>query len=127
MLKGFRNTWLGRCMALILGLHLFNISIDTVDQHIEAVPENLSFNDQESFTELIAEQILGWENAFPEIDDVDHENSKKLQKNAKIQLFPPYALESIPSAMSHLKVAFFDLLPPLLAGYSIPLLAPPKV
>lgn len=110
-----------------MGLHLFNISIDTVDRYDENVPEDLSFNDQESFTELIAEQILGFEDAFPEMDDVDHKNTKKLQKTTKIQLFPPYALENIPSAMCHLKVAFFDILPPLLTGFENQLTPPPKV
>ena len=68
-----------------MGLYLLNISVDTADPNPEHVPEDLSFNDQESFVELIIEQVLGYENAIKEYDDHDTEDHTK-KKSVKIDL-----------------------------------------
>ena len=62
-----------------MGLYLFNISIDTADPNPESIPEDLSFNDQESFAEIVLEEFLGFEDAFKEYDDHDtgDHNKKK--------------------------------------------------
>lgn len=60
-------------ICLMMGLHLFNISVDVPDKSSEFYAENLSYNDQESIIEFFVEKILGFKDAFTEYDDVDHE------------------------------------------------------
>lgn len=68
-----------------MGLYLFNISVDTTDPNPEHIPEDLSFNDQESIIEIILEKVLGYEDTIKEYDDHDTEDHNK-QKNIKIDL-----------------------------------------
>lgn len=68
-----------------MGLYLLNISVDTTDPSPEYIPEDLSFNDQESIVEIVVEKILGFENAIKEYDDQDTEDQNK-KKNVKIDL-----------------------------------------
>lgn len=72
-----------------LGLYFFNISVDTVDANPNHLPEDLSFNDQESIIEIIVEKVLGFENAIAEHDDPDTENHTK-KNNLKIEFIPFY-------------------------------------
>ncbi|WP_339878576.1 hypothetical protein [uncultured Algoriphagus sp.] len=65
-----------------MGLYLFNLSVDTSDPNPRHIPEDLSINDQESMVELVAEQILGMEDAFEEFDDTDSEDQTS-KKNLK--------------------------------------------
>lgn len=66
-------------------LYLLNISVDTADPNPEHIPEDLSFNDQESIVEIVVEKVLGFEDAIKEYDDHDTEDHNK-QKNIKIDL-----------------------------------------
>lgn len=68
-----------------MGLYLLNISVDTADPSPEHLPEDLSFNDQESLVELVVEMIFGFENAIKEYDDHDTEEHNN-KKNLKIDL-----------------------------------------
>ncbi len=68
-----------------MGLYLLNISVDPADPNPDHIPEDLSFNDQESIVEIIVEKILGFENAFKEYDDQDSEDHNK-KNNIKIDL-----------------------------------------
>lgn len=68
-----------------MGLYLLNISVDTADPNPDHIPEDLSFNDQESIIEIVLEKILGYEDAIKEYDDHDNEEHNK-QKNIKIDL-----------------------------------------
>jgi len=68
-----------------MGLYLLNISVDTADPNPEHIPEDLSFNDQESIVEIVVEKILGFEDAIKEYDDHDNEDHNK-KKNVKIDL-----------------------------------------
>ena len=68
-----------------MGLCLLNISVDTADPKPEHIPEDLSFNDQESIVEIIVEKVLGFEDAIKEYDDHDTEDHNK-KKNVKIDL-----------------------------------------
>ena len=68
-----------------MGLYLLNISVDTADPNPECIPEDLSFNDQESIVEIIVEQVLGYENAIKEYDDYDTEDHNR-KKNVKIEV-----------------------------------------
>ncbi len=68
-----------------MGLYLLNISVDTADPNPEHIPEDLSFNDQESIVEIVVEKVLGFEDAIKEYDDHDTEDQNK-KKNVKIEL-----------------------------------------
>ncbi|WP_225444170.1 hypothetical protein [Echinicola arenosa] len=72
------STWL-RFLWGIMGWYLLNISVDAADPFPNYVPEDLTFNDQESLVEIFIEKILGFENAIPEYDDPDTEDHN--QKN----------------------------------------------
>jgi hypothetical protein len=69
-----------------MALYLFNISADIEDPNPEFVPEDLSFNDQESIIEIFVEKVLGYENAIDEYDDHDTEDQQK-KKNVKVDVF----------------------------------------
>ena len=66
-----------------MALYLLNISVDTPDPYPEHIPEDLSFNDQESIIEIVLEQFLGYEDAIKEYDDHDTEDYNK-KENVKI-------------------------------------------
>lgn len=68
-----------------MGLYLLNISVDTADPSPAHIPEDLSFNDQESIVEIVIEKILGFENAIKEYDDHDTEDHNK-KKNVEVDL-----------------------------------------
>lgn len=68
-----------------MGLYLFNISVDAPDTDPEHIPEDLSFNDQESIVEIVVEKVLGFEDAIKEYDDHDTEDHNN-KKNVKIDL-----------------------------------------
>lgn len=57
-------------------LHFINVSIDIVDPSPSYIPEDLSYNDQESVIEFIFEKVLGFTNAFEEYDDNDNGDYK---------------------------------------------------
>lgn len=76
----FRSFW------LLMALHILNCSIDTPDAHPDYVPEDLAYNDIESISELVLEQILGFENAVAEHDEHDTEDGTSFDI-AKILLF----------------------------------------
>lgn len=68
-----------------MGLYLLNISVDTADPNPEYIPEDLSFNDQESIIEIVVEHVLGYEDAIKEYDDHDTEDHNK-KSSVKIDL-----------------------------------------
>lgn len=72
-----------------MALYLLNISVDMADPMPRFVPEDLSFNDQESIVEIVVEQVLGHKDAFEEFDDADSSdhNNKTV---VKIDLVPPF-------------------------------------
>ncbi|MDX1905040.1 MAG: hypothetical protein SFU27_12860, partial [Thermonemataceae bacterium] len=56
-----------------MGIHILNFSIDSPDSHSDDIPEDLSYNDIESFFEIFVENVLGYENAIEEHDEDDAE------------------------------------------------------
>lgn len=105
MLKKIRNNTFSRFLWGFMGIYLLNISVDTSDPTPNHVPENLSFNDQESILEILIEKVLGFEDAFKEYDDNDAEdynsntllkvtfiaqkNNEKVLKNIFFQILKP--------------------------------------
>lgn len=76
----FRYFW------LFMALHILNCSVDSPDAHPDYVPEDLAYNDIESISELVLEQILGFENAVAEHDEHDTEEGASFGV-AKILLY----------------------------------------
>lgn len=71
MILAIRNTYFLRSLWIVMAIIILNCSIDAPDKYGDHVPENLSYNDQESFIELFLETILNLGNVIPESDDVD--------------------------------------------------------
>lgn len=60
---------------------MLNMGIDTTDPNPQHIPEELTFNDQESSFEIVIETVLGYEDAIKEYDDIDaegHNTNKKV-------------------------------------------------
>lgn len=57
-----------------MALYMLNISVDSADPNPNHIPEDLTFNDQESIIEIVLEKILGYEDAIKEYDDTDMED-----------------------------------------------------
>lgn len=85
MFSQIRNSVFTKILWGLMGLYLLNISVDSTDPNPEHIPEDLSFNDQESIIEIVLEKILGYEDAIKEYDDHDTKDHNK-QKNIKIDL-----------------------------------------
>ena len=64
-----------------MGLYLLNISVDPADLNPDHIPEDLSFNEQESIVEIIVEKILGYEDAITEYATQDNEDNNKKHKD----------------------------------------------
>lgn len=87
MLSALRNSVFTRYVWGIMALYFINSSVDTVNVFHNNVPENLSYNDQESIIELIAEQVLGFSDAVPEYEDEDSEKRSQLEKKSSATVF----------------------------------------
>src|SRR5689334_12178576 len=70
-----------RVACFLLAVHFLNFSIDPVDLHPNTVPEDFSVNDIESFTELVAEDVLGYEDCFAEHEEADDDKSAPVPVN----------------------------------------------
>ena len=102
----------------MMGLYLLNISVDTADPYPEHIPEDLSFNDQESIVEIIIEKVLGYENAIAEYDDHDTEDHKKksnVKTDLSVCLITSY--KSIPLFFKERKQRFLDYEACLASGF----------
>ncbi|KIX22729.1 hypothetical protein SY27_02610 [Flavobacterium sp. 316] len=78
MIDKIRNSTFYRLIWGLLALHLLNVSIDNPDPNPNHIPEDLTYNEQESIVEFVIEKLLGFENAIAEYDDPDtEEHSKK--------------------------------------------------
>ncbi|WPP52771.1 hypothetical protein [Catalinimonas niigatensis] len=85
MIAQIRHSLFTKILWGVMGLYLLNISVDTEDPNPQHIPEDLSFNDQESIVEIIVEKLLGFENAIEEYDDLDTEEQEQ-KNNIKIDL-----------------------------------------
>tara|TARA_R100001015_G_C4561253_1_gene121068 strand:+ start:116 stop:451 length:336 start_codon:yes stop_codon:yes gene_type:complete len=68
-----------------MAVYLLNISIDPADPNPENIPEDLSFNDQESIIEVVVEKFLGFEDAIKEYDDNDSDDNQN-KKQFKVDI-----------------------------------------
>lgn len=94
----FRYFW------VLMALHILNCSIDAPDALPDSVPENLSFNDIESISELFLEQFMGYENAVEEHEEPDSSDGLSFEI-AKILLYcQPSFIFSVPQNFKHIAV-----------------------
>jgi hypothetical protein len=65
-----------------MAVHIFNCSVDTPDAQPDYVPEDLSYNDMESVSEIVLEKVLEINNAVAEHEenDTDDGNGFDLKK-----------------------------------------------
>jgi len=73
-MKWFRENKAFKMVWLLLAIHILNASIDPPDAHPQSEPEDLSYNEIESFAELVAEDMMDIENAMPEHDEQDNDD-----------------------------------------------------
>lgn len=112
---------LSKCLWGLMAVYLFNISIDPADPNPEHIPEDLSFNDQESIVEIVLEQFMGFEDAIKEYDDNDSDNNKT-KNNLSIDLLslkngitnnesdhPLYIVQLYPDFELKIVKGFFDI------------------
>jgi len=87
----------------MLAIQILNVSIDAID--FKPFQSNLvlsEFNDQNSITEFITEQVLGYKNLFPESCSKSQKQNS-LQKHACIKLINgdlPIALQENTASLS---------------------------
>lgn len=74
MSKRQHISYLNRIISLLLAIYILNFSIDSRDANPDAIAEDLSFNDIESFYEFVLEDVFGIENAVDEYDERDEED-----------------------------------------------------
>jgi hypothetical protein len=72
--------------CILMALHLLNCMVDVPDATGRFVPEELDYNDMESLVEVVAEQLMGFENCFPEYDDVDTEDQSTFKVKKILEL-----------------------------------------
>lgn len=86
-MKFLRNNIISRIFCFLLALHIFNVSVDMPDAQPDYVSEDLTFNDQESFVELVLEKVLGIDNAVAEHDEADETNSQNFEMSKDFKLY----------------------------------------
>lgn len=87
MLNAIRKNRNLRFFCAFMALYLLNCSVDTNDIRPSYIPEDLSFNDQESLVEIIIEKVFNYENAIPENEDTDSENNQIVKKTISNSFF----------------------------------------
>ena len=101
-----------------MAFYLLNICVDNPDAQPNHIPEDLSFNDQESLIEIFVEKILGYENAIAEYDDHDPEEHNKSKKSRIDNFLPQDTLCKNPDqSKENRKQQFADLPGTLPRGY----------
>jgi hypothetical protein len=70
-----------RLFCLLMAFYVLNVSIDAPDGYVKPdsrgeYHEDLSFNEIESFSELVLEDVFDFKNAVPERDESDEEEDQ---------------------------------------------------
>jgi hypothetical protein len=128
VLGQIRNSVFIKILWGLMSLYLLNLSVDTTDSSPSYLPEDLSINDQESIIEIVVEEILGYENAFKEYDDNDHEDHNK-KSNVKIDLLKFHVFDSKinPAIAENVTKKFSDYSTLLTNGFQKLDTPPPKI
>ncbi len=76
MIRVFRHQIYKALFSLFLAIQLLNISIDPSDRERFGLTEDITFNEIESLSELLLEEVLEIEDCIPESDERDSDNIK---------------------------------------------------
>ena len=87
MVRRLRNSSFISLFHGFMAFYLLNICVDLPDALPSDVPEDLSYNDQESIIEIILEKVLGYEDAIPEHEDNDPDQKTTLKSKIAIDNF----------------------------------------
>jgi hypothetical protein len=87
IMKKFKQNNILKIVWIVMALHILNFSIDAPDIVNEYISEDLSYNEIESFSELITESIFDIENAFAESDEQGDEDSGFVKKIVDIKFY----------------------------------------
>lgn len=114
MIRQLRNSNIKSLFYGFMALYMLNISVDSPDKYPNYVPEDLSFNDQESIFEIIIEGVLGCEDAIPEYDDNDLNENNTTKNNITIDNFVlPYLNQDLTAILlkKKNKTIYFSYVP----------------
>ena len=95
----FRYFW------VLMAIHILNCSIDTPDALPDYIAEDLSYNDIETFSELVLEQFMGFEDAIPEHDEQDNADGLSFEVAKILLYFQPSLLFSLSNTLNCTLVA----------------------
>jgi hypothetical protein len=126
-MKWFRQQKAVRFLWLVMALHIFNVSVDSMDLLPAYLPEDLNINDCESIVELVLEDVLGIKGAIAEHDEPESEESENIAlkklfalPQAKVRLALVPALPTCHSAP-----IFAEYTNPFVASVYTELVSPP--
>jgi len=83
------HSYFTRLLCFLLAFFFLNFSIDPADANPDSVPEDLSYNDIESFAELVAEEWMNISNAFAEHEERDGEEGGSFDFSKEFFSQPP--------------------------------------
>lgn len=95
-----RETKIFKYFWVLMALHFINGSVDPVDLRNLSAREDLSLNEMESISEIIAEQILDIEDCFPEHDEPFEDGNTPIEQVKHLSQFLP--------TLNNLAVVFSD-------------------
>ena len=118
MINTARNTLLVRYFWGFMSLYFLNCCVDSADVQSNYLPENLTYNDQESVIEIIVEKLLVYDNAIAEYDDNDTNDNIVGKTTFSLGLFV------LPSAYFHINEKILILKNQYLSGQNLIILIP---
>lgn len=77
LFQTFRNARFVKYFWGFMAVYFLNICIDPSDIHHSSIPEDLTYNEQESILEMVAEKVLDLGDVIEEQDDEDPEDYSK--------------------------------------------------
>jgi hypothetical protein len=84
-----------KCLLLILAIQILNLSVDAIDFHpfySANSTANTDFNDINSEAEYISEIVLGYKDAFPEMQKQGEQKNTQSIKHTVIKIYEPKPL-----------------------------------
>lgn len=126
MIQIFRHKQFVKSILWLLCLQFFNLSIDTRDVQANHQVEDLSINDQESIIELVVEKVFGWEKAFTEVDDQDHEKNTKPKLEKVVSFHQLICIQKLSVEIDFITEESTYPIPSLTNGFHQKIIQPPQ-
>lgn len=90
MIQRVRNSFFLRFFWGFMCLYMLNLSVDAPNPEVVSTAKSLSFNDRESFIEILLEQVMGFENSIVEFEDNDTTPEQRQKKTLTLDFFLLY-------------------------------------